>query len=116
MLLPLLGLALSEQRNVLVLQLIIHGLLIASLSFTVLFVTDLLVEFLANEAATFLLAHERLLLLLVVQKLVELLDGSPLVLLGDLRVDFGAAGHARGTGELIRGETTDGAIAAATAD
>ena len=81
-------LALAEKSNVLFLEGLVHASLIHLAVLAVLLLLHLLVELLSNQSAALLLAKHCLLLLLVVKQSVELLNGSPLVLLSELRVDF----------------------------
>ena len=89
-------LALAEEFNVLVLEVLVHTALFQLINLTALLLLHLFVELVTDQAAALLLAKHCLLLLFVVQQGVELLDGCPLVLLGDLRVDFGASIHLAG--------------------
>jgi hypothetical protein len=84
----LLQLLLLKELDVLILQIFIHKLLFdLSLLSRVLFF-QLFVQLFLNESLSFTIAQDSLLLLFVVKKSVELLDGSPLILLFNLGVSF----------------------------
>ena len=67
---------------------LVHAALIHLTILTLLLLLHLLVELIANQSTALLFAKHCLLLLFVVKQSVELLNGSPLVLLSELRVDF----------------------------
>ena len=73
----------------LVLQVLIHELLLDLGLLTGVLLLQLLVQLLLNQALSFAVTQDRLLLLLVVEEGVEFLDSCPLVLLFDLRVSLG---------------------------
>ena len=66
--------------------------LLAFLAFFLLL--HLLVKLLSDQSASLLLTGHSLLLFLVVKERVELLNGGPLILLGQLRIHFCSGGNA----------------------
>ncbi|MCP4667906.1 MAG: hypothetical protein GY849_16275 [Deltaproteobacteria bacterium] len=80
---------------------LVHATFILFEFFAGLFLSELLVEFVTDQSAAFLFAEHGLLLLFVVQKSVELLNGSPFVFFTELRVDVGFVSYARCHGHLI---------------
>ena len=86
--LDLLLLTLTKESNVLFLEGFVHATLIHLRVFAILLLLHLLVELLSNQSTALLLTEHCLLLLLVVKQSVEFLNGGPLVLLSELRVDF----------------------------
>ena len=99
--LHLLLLALTEQLHVLGLESLVHAALLKLVALTLFLLLELLVELLTDQSAALLLTHHGLLLFLVVKERVELLDGRPLVLFGQLRVHLGASCLARGDAQLV---------------
>ena len=87
----LLLLTLTEKLDVLLLKSLIHAALLQLRGLSVALLCHLLVKLAPNESATLLFSQDGLLLFLVVQKGVELLNGGPLVLFRELRVDLGTA-------------------------
>ena len=71
------------------LKLVIHLLFILPLLASLLFGLNLLVKFLSNQTLALLLTEHGLFLFLVMKKLVEFLDCSPLIFLLDFTVYVG---------------------------
>ena len=90
----LLELLLLKQLDMLVLKILVHELLLDLGLLPGVLLLQLLVQLLLDQALSLAITQDRLLLLLVVEKGVELLDGCPLILLLDLGVGlgFGALG------------------------
>ena len=72
----------------LLLKCLVHATLLHFFGLTIPLLCHLLIKLSTDQSSALLLSHHGLLLLLVVQQRVELLNGSPLVLLSELRVDF----------------------------
>jgi len=87
----LLDLLLFKKADVLVLEVFVHSTLLDFGTATRVLLGKLLVKFFLDQTLAFLVSHNCLLLLLVVKKGVELLDGSPFILFFNLRVDFSAS-------------------------
>ena len=102
LLLSLLLLSLAEKLDVLFLKGFVLTALVHFVNVSILLFLHLLVKLVADQSSALLLSKHGLFLLLVVQQGVELLDSGPLVLLGQLRVNFGAsAGLAGGDTHLV---------------
>ena len=71
----------------LILELFVEFSLLLLILFALVLLSDLAVELLLDQASSLLLSCHSLLLLLVVEKSVELLDGGPFVFLLELTVD-----------------------------
>ena len=84
----LLDLLLLEQLDVLVLEVLVHASLLDLGILSRVLLLQLLVQLLLDESLSFAVTQDSLLLLLIVKQGIELLDGGPLVLLLDLRVDL----------------------------
>jgi hypothetical protein len=69
-----------------ILKILIHAALLNLGTLARILLLQLLVKLFLNESLTFFIAKDGLFLLLVVKQRVELLYGSPLVLLLDLRI------------------------------
>ena len=91
----------AQKFDVLLLERLVHATFILLEFFALLFLSKLLVKFIADQSAAFLFAKHGLLLLFVVQKSVELLNGSPFVFFTELRVDVGSGSNARCHRHLI---------------
>lgn len=89
--LHLILLATSEEFDMLVLECLVHAALIQLGTLTHLLLLHLLVKFGTDQLAALLLAENGLLLLLIVQQSVEFLDGGPLILLSELRINLSAS-------------------------
>lgn len=85
----------AQQLDVFLLQLVVDFVFFAVGLLARSFFDQLLVELLTHEPLALLLPQLSLLLFLVVQKLVEFLNCGPLVLLCDLRINFGERGPRR---------------------
>lgn len=81
--------ALLEQFIVLLSHLMVHAVLILHVSILVVLVFNLLRELLPNKSLSLHITNHSLLLLLEVQQSVELLDGSPLIVLVYFTVRLG---------------------------
>lgn len=79
---------LFEKLDVLFLKILIHTALLNLSTASGVLLLELLIKLLLDESLAFLITEDGLFLLLVVKKGVELLDGSPLILLFNLRVDL----------------------------
>lgn len=88
-------LTLAKKLNVLGLKGFICEALVVLARFTLLLLSELLVELTTDELTTFHFTSNCLFLLLVVQKGVKLLNGGPLVLLCELRENLTLGGLAR---------------------
>lgn len=88
-------LALLEQLVMLLLLLVVFDLFLECLLLALLALRDLLCQLLSDEPFALGVPGLRGLDLLEVQHRVELLNGRPLILLIDLRVDFGRCTDAR---------------------
>mmetsp|Transcript_14977 Transcript_14977/g.23188 ORF Transcript_14977/g.23188 Transcript_14977/m.23188 type:complete len:312 (-) Transcript_14977:334-1269(-) len=85
----LLLLSLLKEFSVLLGEVIVGTVLVLFVLLAVVLRFDLALELLTDETLTLGIAHKGLLLLLVVKKNVELLNGSPLVILINFGEDFG---------------------------
>ena len=97
----LLLLALTEQLDVFGLKSLVHAALLHFTGLALFLFAHLLVELASDQLASLLLAHDGLLLLLVMKQGVELLNGCPLVLLGKLRVNLGLSSGTGSNRHLI---------------
>lgn len=79
----------SEKLDMLLLELVVNLVFFIFSCFLLSFLLQLLIKFLSHKTATFLLTKKCLFLFLVVQKLVELLNGGPFIFLSNFRVDLG---------------------------
>ena len=75
----------------LILKCLVHATLLHFTGLTIPLLCHLLIKLSTDQSSALLLSHHGLLLLLVVQQRVELLNGSPLVLLSQFRVNLCAA-------------------------
>ena len=84
--------ALSQQFDVLVLQLLIHLIFLYFLHLAVLLFVQLLFQLLADKSFALFVSKDCLFLLFVVEQCIKLLYGSPLVILVNLRVNLSLLG------------------------
>ena len=75
----------------LVLKCLVHATLLHFICLTVPLLCHLFIKLCTDQSSALLLSHDGLLLFLVVQQRVELLNGGPLVLFSQFRVNLRAA-------------------------
>ena len=81
----------AEEFDMLLLERLVHAPLLHFVVLTLTLLRHLLIKLIPYQSSALLLSQHRLLLLFVMQQRVELLNGGPLVFLGQLRINLGTA-------------------------